>query len=293
MTPLDQLDAYLTGVPLVCALAGLGLAIGVLTGLFGVGGAFLMNPLLIIVLGVNQSLVVGSSLCVTIGTAASGLSRHVRMNNVEFRAFLILAGGASCGAALGSWLHEFLRAAQGEGSFRLTILWSYLAMLLITAWLVVRGPSERHGGRSWLQRLPVPPRIELPRAGLHGVSLPGLVATGVLIGIISGLIGIGGGVLLMPLLLLAVGLTAHQAVGTGLGVVMLGSVVGTIGHGLAGNVNLWIVMSLLIGSTLGVQAGAWICQRLHARRLRQYFAVIVLLAAVLVAADIVKRVTAP
>jgi uncharacterized membrane protein YfcA len=291
MTPLDQIDAYLGGPALLCALVGLGLAVGVLTGLFGVGGAFLMNPLMIIVLGMDQSLVVGSSLCFTIGTAASGLSRHMRLKNVEAKTFLILAGGASCGAVLGSQLHEYVRAVQRPGDFRLTILCLYLAMLLCTAWLVVRGPSKRHDGRSLLQRLRLPPRIELPSAGLHGVSLPGLVLAGLLIGVVTGLLGIGGGVLLMPIMLVVIGLTAHQAVGTSLGVVLFGSIAGMVEHAMAGNVSLWIAMPPLVGSTLGVQIGAWICARLHARRLRNYFAVIVLLAAVLVAADIVKRIT--
>ena len=291
MTGLDQIDAYLSGPTFICALVGLGLAVGVLTGLFGVGGAFLMNPMMIILLGVDQSLVVGSSLCFTIGTAASGLSRHIRLKNVEVKTFLILAGGASCGAVLGSRLHEHVRAAQGPGDFRLTILCFYLVLLICTAWLVVRGPSKRHKGRSLLQRLAIPPRVELPDAGLRGVSLPGLVAVGLIIGVVSGLLGIGGGVLLMPLMLVVIGLTPHRAVGTGLGVVLFGSIVGTIEHAMVGNVNMWIAMSPLVGSTLGVQIGAWICARLHAKRLRQYFAAIVLLTAVVIAADIINRIT--
>jgi uncharacterized membrane protein YfcA len=293
MIGFDQVDAYLSGPALVAALAFLGLAIGILTGLFGVGGTFLMNPMLIIVLGVDQSLVVGSSLCFTIGTAAAGLSRHHRLRNVEGKTLLILAGGACCGAVLGSRLHEYIRAAQDPGQFKVMILAFYLVLLGATAWLVYRVPPERHGRRSLLQRLPLRPRVELPNAHLRGVSLPGLVGVGLLIGAVSGLLGIGGGVLLMPLMLVVIGLRAHQAVGTGLGVVLFSSMVGTIEHGLAGNVCLWVAMSLLAGSTVGVQIGAWICQRLHARRLRQYFAVVVLVAAVMVAAEIARRLTAP
>ena len=96
----------------------------------------------------------------------------------------------------------------------------------------------------------------------------------------------------MPLMLVVVGLTAHQAVGTALGVVLFGAAVGTAQHGLADNVSLWVAMALLFGSVVGVQIGAWISTRLKARRLRQYFAVIVLLAAVLVAADIINELTA-
>ena len=292
MMPLDQIEAYLTGPTLLAALAALGLGVGVLTGLFGVGGAFLMNPLMIIVLGIDQSLVVGSSLCFTIGTAASGVSRHIRMKNVAVKTFLIVSGGAVCGAVLGARLHQWLRGKYSGGDFRLTILCLYLLLLACTAALVLRGPSRRHGGRSLLQRLPLPPRIELPGAALRGVSLVGLVAVGLIIGLINGLLGIGGGVLLMPLMLVVIGLTPHQAVGTGLGVIALSSIVGTVEHALVGNVSLWIAMAALVGSTVGVQIGASICSRLRGKRLRQYFAAVVLLAAVLVAADIVKRLTA-
>jgi uncharacterized membrane protein YfcA len=292
MMGLDQIDAYLTGASLLIALAGLGLGIGVLTGLFGVGGAFLVNPLMIILFGMDESLVVGSGLCFSVGTAASGLSRHVRLGNVEAKTSLILAGGASCGAVLGTWLHEYARSVQGD-DFKLTVLLCYFVLLLATILLLMGKPaSEREGGRSLLQKLPIPPRIELPGAGRKGVSLPGLVAVGLATGVVTGLLGIGGGVLLMPLMLVVIGLTAHQAVGTALGVIVFGAAVGTAQHALADNVSLWIAMSLLFGSALGVQIGAWICSRLKARRLRQYFAVIVLLAAVLVAADIVRKLTA-
>jgi len=88
----------------------------------------------------------------------------------------------------------------------------------------------------------------------------------------------------MPLLVLAIGLSPHRAVGTSLGVVIFSSIAGTIKHGLDGNVNLWLVMSLLVSSVLGVQIGAWICHRLHASKLRRYFAILAMLTALAVAA---------
>jgi uncharacterized membrane protein YfcA len=121
------------------------------------------------------------------------------------------------------------------------------------------------------------------------VSLPGLLGVGLGIGLLAGLMGIGGGVLFVPLLILVVGLAPHQAVGTSLGVVLLSSISGTIKHGLAGRVSLSLTMVLLVGSTLGVQLGAGVCRRLGGRQLRQYFAVLVFLAAVALAADLVVK----
>jgi len=288
MMPLHEIEAYLQGPELVAALAGLGLVIGVLTGLFGVGGGFLLNPLLIVMLGIKESLAIGSCLSFMIGTGATGMARHMRERNVEMRSMVIIGLGAVLGAVAGAQLHEYLRAQLAD-NFRALILALYVVLLVLTAWLVMRGADTEHRGKSLLQRLPVPPQVDLPGAKLAGVSLPGLVAVGLVIGVLTGLLGIGGGVLFMPMLLLAVGLSAHQAVGTSLGVILFSSIAGTIQHALNGHVSLWVAMSLLVGSSVGVQIGAWIGDRLHARRLRQYFGVIVLVAAVVVAIDLAKR----
>ena len=93
----------------------------------------------------------------------------------------------------------------------------------------------------------------------------------------------------MPLLILVVGLGPHQAVGTSLGVVLFSSAAGAAKYGLDGNVNMWIVMPLMLSSVFGVQFGAWVCQRLHARSLRRYFAVLVLAVVAAMACDFVAK----
>ncbi len=270
-------------------LAGLGLTIGVLTGLFGVGGGFLMNPIMIVGLGIPVPISVGSSLCCIIGTGSAGVARHLRMKNVDFVSVLVLGSAGMCGAVLGKNLMDLLQWQLGQDHFSTVMRVLYLVLLLTTAWLVYRGPSEKHQGKSLLQRLPIPPRIRLLGGSLSGVSLPGLLAVGVGIGAMTGLLGIGGGVLFMPILLLVVGLTAHQAVGTSLGAMVLSAVAGTAAHALKGNVNFWIAMTMLVGSSIGVQIGAAICQRINARGLRRSFSIVVLLTALWVAMDLVIR----
>ena len=107
--------------------------------------------------------------------------------------------------------------------------------------------------------------------------------------VIKGLLGIGGGVLFVPLLLVAVGLRIHMAVGTSLAVVVLSSIFGTALYGQSGEVNMLLVMSLLLGSAVGVQIGAWLCRELHAEKLQRSFGYVVLLAAVLVGVDLVLK----
>ena len=279
-----DIGAYLQGPALLAALVGFGLLVGTLTGLFGVGGAFLLTPLLNVGFGIPYPLAIGSGLSFTIGTSSSGMRRHVRLDNFEPRSMFILAGASMAAAVLGGVLNKALDVSLGRYNYTLMMHALFVAVLILTAWVVWRNKPQHPSGKSPLQRLRLPPHIDLPAAGLKAVSVPGLCAVGILIGIMKGMMGIGGGVLFMPLLILVVGMTPHRAVGTSLGVVVFSSIAGTIKYGLDQNVNLWIVMSLLISSVLGVQLGAWICHQLHAGRLRRYFAALVLLVAVAVAA---------
>ncbi|MHC4716740.1 MAG: sulfite exporter TauE/SafE family protein [Planctomycetota bacterium] len=277
LAPAAVLD--LSGPALWCAMAAFGLLVGLLTGLFGVGGGFMIVPLLKLLFGIPYPVATGSSLSFTIGAGAAGTARHLRLGNVEFRATILMGIGAILGAWLGKDLQGFLYEAVGEGSkagFDLVMDGLFIALLLLTALLIWSRKDDEPTGRALLQRLPLGPRIDLPRARLAGVSIVGLLLVGMLVGVMKGLLGIGGGVLFMPLLILVVGLQPHQAVGTSLGVVLFSSITGTIGYGLDGNVNLPVVVSLLFGSTLGIQVGAALCQRLQSARLRKYFVVLVL-----------------
>jgi hypothetical protein len=121
------------------------------------------------------------------------------------------------------------------------------------------------------------------------MSVPGLGLVGLAMGVMSGLMGIGGGVFLMPVLVLVVGLTPHQAVGTSLGIVIPASIAGTIRYGLQGTVNLWVALALVAGSTVGIQMGAWICSRLPGRGLTRHFAILVLLMAGWLAVDFIRK----
>ena len=286
-----ETNAALAGVWLFAALAGLGLIVGILTGIFGVGGGFLIVPLLHVLFGFHYNIAVGSDLCYAIGAGATGAARHMRLRNVDLRSMLILAAGAVVGAVVGATLLSHLKETLGAGgseNFNRVMDVLFVVLLIVTAFLVFRGSVGEGGGKSLLQRLRVPPYVDLPAAGRKSVSLPGLLTVGLFVGVLSGLMGIGGGVLLVPMLLLVVGLTAHQAVGTSLGVVLFSSMAGTIKHGLTGNVNLMVAMSLLVGSTIGVQIGAWICQRLHPASLRRYFAILVLLVAAALAWQLIS-----
>jgi len=285
-------DAYLDGPMLLAGLAGLGLVVGVLTGLFGVGGAFMATPLLEVLFGIPYPQAIPSSLSFTIGTSASGVMRHLRLGNYEPRSMVMLAAGAMGGAVLGGKANVLLQGALGKSgspAYTLTIHGIFTVVLLGAAAMIAWPSPSARGRKSLLQRLPVGPRIDLPAANLPGISVTGAVATGVLMGFTSGLLGIGGGVLMVPLLVMVVGLSPHKAVGTSLGVIVISAVAGTVFYGIKGDVNLWIVMPLLVGSTVGIQIGAAICERLQPKRLKQYFAVVLFVTAMVVASDFVHK----
>ena len=289
LTP--ESGAHLHGTALFVCLAGFGLIVGVLSGLFGVGGGFIIVPMLNLLFGMSYDVAVGSSLSFTIGTGASGVSCHSRLGNVAPRTTTFLSMSAIVGAILGSQLHHWLKiqlgGAQGRG-FESVMNALFIILLLVSAYLVYRGPVGQAKDLTILQRMPIGPFIDLPTVGRGHVSVPGLVVLGAFVGILTGMLGIGGGVLYMPLLLLVVGMTPHKAVGTSLGVVLVSSAAATIKHGLAGNVNLMVAMALLIGSTSGVQIGVALCQKIHAQRLRRYFAFLALAVALALVVKLLK-----
>ncbi|MDP6544522.1 MAG: sulfite exporter TauE/SafE family protein [Phycisphaerae bacterium] len=289
MIALDELlsgSYFANPAMLIGCLLAVGLCIGTLAGLFGVGGGFLTVPILESLFGFNFTISVGSNLAASVGTSAAGTARHGRLGNVEPRTVILLALGSVPGALLGAEMHQWLYELAGDG-FRQLMRCLFVALMLVAAWLVWRGPKETTHGKSPLQRLPIGPYVDLPRAGIMHVSLPGIIGMGLGVGVLVGLMGVGGGVLFMPLLVMVVGMSVHQAVGTSLGVVLCSTAVAVVRYGFKDQVSLWISLSILTGSAIGVQFGSWLCNRLHARKVRRYFALLVLGVAAMLAVKIV------
>jgi len=294
MIPLDQLlneCCFSNPIVMIVSLLGVGLCIGTLAGLFGVGGGFLTVPILESLFGFNFTISVASNLASSVGTSSVGVARHSKLGNVEPRTMLLLVLGSVPGALLGAEIHQWLYEIMGDG-FRQFMRGMFVVLLVSAGWLVWRGPKQTPHGKSLMQRLPIGPHIDLPRAGIKGVSLPGMIVMSLGVGLLVGLMGVGGGVLFMPLLVMVVGMSVHQAVGTSLGVVMVSTSVAVFRYGFTGQVSLWIALSILTGSAVGVQFGSWLCDRLQARKLRRYFALLVIGAALLLVVKMVYAASA-
>ena len=278
----------------------LGLIIGVLSGFFGVGGGFLLTPMLNAVFGIPYPVAVGSSLAQMTGTAISGVLRHRGLGNVDYRLGLLMPVGAMLGLGPGVLLLTGLKAA-GEvvvfgASIRLVDLvvsLVYIPLLIgIALWMWSetrsrkQGVSRTDGGHwvllRWARSLKLPPHLSLPVSGVESMSLWVLLAGGVLVGFLSGFLGVGGGVLLVPMLVYIIGVRTSVAVATSLFQVIVIAAIGSVFHHFKGNVDAVLVVWVLIGGVVGAQVGATFTKYASGPHIRRYFSYLTLVAATVV-----------
>ena len=289
----------------VPALAGLGLFIGYVAGMFGVGGGFLLTPLLMYGFGVPAPIAVGSALSQKCGTAIASFLKYRSLERGEPRIDLVMLGGSLLGVDAGTRL---LTALTGLGNWRigggpgapvvnvvLDVL--FIVMLSGTALYTFVDVSRsfrsgvRRGDRTIpgpLARVRIPPYIDLPHVQLDQVSVPLLAYLGFVLGMASGLMGIGGGILLLPILLYGFGLSMRNAAGTGILLLLLTVSVGTFEQALRGYVSLRLAMAILIGSSIGSQLGALTTHFLPNRVLRLIFGILVAATVAMIGWDLAR-----
>ncbi len=273
----------------LCGLIALGLGVGFLTGLFGVGGGFIATPIMITLLGVDSSIAVGSSLGFTLGASAFGVRRHLRAGNLASRTAMLVGGGATLGTVLGYLLHNRLAQYAGE-HFDDVMSLAFIVLLSVIAILIASTTERVKNPKSLMVKLRWPPYISIRKIGGAQVSIIGLIGAGFPVGLLGGLFGIGGGIILIPILTLVIGLTPHVAVGTSLAAVLLSSIVGCSLYAFGSQaVDLGIIASLILGSLVGTMLGARLCNRLHAEHLHRLFAVVVGLTAIFLLLDLQFR----
>jgi uncharacterized membrane protein YfcA len=284
-------------------LALLGLFIGYIAGMFGVGGGFLLTPVLITIVGVPAPIAVGSALCQKCGTSIASFLKYRHLGRGEPRIDLVMIGGSLIGVDAGTRLLAYLSSRgdwiiDGHGIPAVTMVLDLVFIVLLSftavyvardAWQarkrdVPRGDATIPG--PLVTRIRIPPFIDLPRVGLKQVSVPMMAYLGFVLGAASGLMGIGGGVLFMPILLYGFGLSVRNAAGTGVLLLFVTVAVGTFEQALHGFVSLRLAMALLVGSSVGSQLGALTTHILPNRILRLLFAVLVAATVVMVSVDL-------
>ncbi len=294
-----EFSSYLTGPLFFISLAGLGFVIGILAGVFGVGGGFLLVPLMNILLGIPIEIAAGSATCYIIGTSTTGVIKHYHKGNMEIKAALYISLGSIFGAVSGDILQDFLVFLSGGNRtlFEQIMQGVFILLLVLIAWVMSRKSSydEKSDIRpvTFLQKMQLGPDTDLPLSKQIGVNIIGLFGIGFSGGLLTGLMGVSGGVLFMPILVLGVGLAPHLAVGTSLAVVFIGSISAIIKKSLSGGgkVSLPIAVALLAAGAVGVRIGISISHKLHGDKLKKYFSIIVLLAAVMVTVKLITSFT--
>jgi hypothetical protein len=259
----------------------LGGGIGFLSGLFGVGGGFLLTPLLIF-LGVPSPVAVATGANQVVGASVSGVIAHWRRRNVDIKMGLVLVVGGTLGAVLGVWLFARLRSI---GQVDLTITLCYVvflgfvggSMLLESVRALVLshrpGPAhKRHHHRG--ARLPF--KMRFARSGLYISALLPL-AVGAVGGLLAALMGVGGGFIMVPMMIYVLEIPTSVVIGTSLfQVVFVTAAVTFLQAVQTQTVDVILMLTLLIGGVIGAQLGARFASRLKAEQVRILLALLVL-----------------
>ena len=273
----------------VLETVGLGTAVGVLSGLFGVGGGFLLSPLLNVFFGIPMARAVGSTAGVILGVATSSMASRWKREAVDVPMVLTLTGGIVPGLFAGLWIFESIKSRNAGASSMLVdqVLLGLFVLVLISVGAFMLWDYHHGGGRSPERRIGVFERIRIPPYGRFEsleqpqMSIPALSYYGLAVGLVFGMMSIGG-VILVPTLVYLVGLRTHKAVEVAVAVTWLMGLLGTASHAWNANLDLRLVAALLVGGTVGAQLGWRWNRRMSGPRLRHYFAVLVLAAAAVV-----------
>jgi uncharacterized membrane protein YfcA len=278
------------------AITGLGVSIGVLSGLFGVGGGFFLVPMLNAVFGVPYNIAVGSGLAQMVGTSAAASLKHRSYGHIDYKLVLFTLVGSLGGAELGARVLVRLRELGSitlhshlVGKMYLWITFIYIVLLLVVGlsmFLESRKARKRpaRGGivatriSRKIQKMELGPLISLPASRIPSISVWSIIVIGFLIGILSGLLGVGGGFVITPAFIYLFGVPTSVAVGTGLFQIIFTSGYGTLTHFFKGNVDFTLVVCILAGSLIGSQFGAMLNKRLRGAYVRYYFSWVVFMA---------------
>lgn len=260
---------------------------GILSGLFGVGGGFLTTPLLIFY-GIPPTVAAASAATQVTGASVSGVLAHSRRKGVDYRMGAVLVVGGMVGALIGAALFSVLQAL-GQIDFVISIL--YVLLLGSIGTLMMREavsalrPGTFGKGAPVRKRRHHPLVASLPyrwrfyASGLYISPLAPLIL-GMLVGILTMLMGVGGGFLLVPAMLYILGMSANVVVGTSLFQILFVTMLTTMTHALTTKaVDLVLAALLLLGSVLGAQFGTQIALKARPELLRLALATLVLLIA--------------
>ncbi len=276
---------------------GMGGAVGFLSGLFGVGGGFLMTPLLIFS-GIPPAVAVGTEAAQIVASSVSGAIAQYRRNNVDIKMGVVLLIGGILGSIIGVQVVKVLRAA---GQFDLFVSISYVTFLGVIGFLMLiesvntirrtraggRVSSRRSGQHSWIHGLPF--KMRFHKSKLYISAIPPLMI-GAFVGFLAAIMGVGGGFIMVPAMIYLLRVPTNVVVGTSLFQIVFVTAATTVLHATENQtVDIVLAMLLMVGGVIGAQLGAVAGERLRGEQLRFMLAALVILVCLRIAYSLIAQ----
>lgn len=264
-------------------LIGVGAMVGFLSGLFGVGGGFLLTPILMMI-GIPPTVAAASDSCQIVAASSSGVAAHFRLGNVDIKMGIILILGGLSGSAVGV---QFIKALRALGSADFVITITYVVVLgSLGGYMFIeslqslrRGamvPKSQVSGNKGNLLAKLPFQMQFPRSRVqHSVLMPYLL--GALVGILAAVMGVGGGFIMLPVMVYMLRMPMHVSVGTSLFQILFTCAGATFMQATT-NHTVDVVLALLLaaGSTIGAQIGTRLGRLLRGDQLKILLATLVL-----------------
>jgi len=295
MTPV-QVYLPIADLPVnIFVVFAMGIAVGFISGMFGIGGGFLMTPLLIF-LGISPAVAVATVSSHIAASSFSGAITYWRRKALDLSLAAMLLLGGIGGTAAGVWLFTYLRAL---GQLDLTISLSYVLLLgSVGGLMVMEGvraiirsrhgkPVElrRPGSHTWFHGLPF--KLRFKQSRIYVSSIP-VVTIGFIMGFIGAIMGIGGGFLLVPMLIYFLRVPTNVVIGTSMVLTLVTMATATVLHSVTNHlVDVILALILMVGGVTGAQFGARAGQKMRGERLRLMLGVLVLAVGLRFAVDLV------
>jgi uncharacterized membrane protein YfcA len=276
----------------IIAIFALSGVVGILSGLFGVGGGFLMTPFLIF-LGVPPTYAVANEANNILATSVSGSTTHYLKNTLDYKMGLMIVVGGSIGTLLGIWTFTYFK---GTGKIDIVISLAYMYILaIIGTAMLIEGLGEIDKVRKkifskkklhvhyWIHGLPL--RMRFQKSKLYESAFTPIII-GLIVGFIAAIMGIGGAFILVPAMIYIIGMPTRLIPGTSLFVTIFVSVIVTFLHAFNyGSIDLILVTMLVLGSIVGVQIGQKLGESIDSAGVKTLLAVLLLVVGIAIAYD--------
>ncbi len=274
-------------------LLGIGGIVGFLSGMFGVGGGFLITPLLFFI-GIPPTVAVATGANQVVASSISGVLAQFKRKAVDLRMGTVLLIGGIIGSGVGIWVFSLLTAA---GQVDLFVQLSYVIFLGLIGLVMLQesvrsllrsgktgGPVRRAHVHTWVHKLPL--KMKFRASGLYISVLPPMIV-GALVGFLAAVMGVGGGFIMVPAMIYLLGMPTKVVIGTSLFQIIFVTAFTTVMHAVSSHsVDMLLALLLIIGGVVGAQIGARVGVRLKAEQLRILLALLVLAVCLRVAGEL-------